>query len=908
MFAKSQPKTEAKTVSQHAEQPSSPVGQMETASGILLSAQEMMQLQKSFGNRAVQRMIQGSIPKNKVPDVKEQQPSGQSAMPSESEMQEEVGEKELEEVEVQAMFLDDILAMQPTDSKRSREEMERDIRLAQSTVDKVIAKCDNLDEVSAYFPLLQLRFGLKQIGFKDLGTPNAQVAMEINPKGACLFTNNNEFELNKGDSHGMPDKQDVKFKTGKSTTGHTWAKEMIASQLGPNHPQGFGPADQRNLMRHLPTNRKKHPGLENRYIRGHLLNDSLGGPGYEQNLFPITERANKDHEHFVESQVKSWVNESGHFVYYHVEVKNISEKIDKTLTDDSSNYVDADLHCEAYVLSVNGGRSKLSKYVNCVIKSKHGVVQAPQDLGVATIAGADNPDASHKKFVDNKWVELSVTKNKGAKGYDPVIEEVADGIMEFYNEVKKMIDKQQTIISTLAQLVGKDLKKVTPINLGFVLKAIILDSQGDSKGIAELRGSNFASVGAWNHITNELSKKKEDIADMLDALTHVIDEYHKLSAAEIEWLGQHEYTCYTKLVFTRMLDHYSDVDKRILNMKEAMYTLGWQAARIDNKNKLISDFFDAGYKDYLDGFARAESGADCNKDQLGYETGHQDYLDGLAAAQAAIAPASNYQAYLAAYDEYNDGLVKARQGHDPANPNKARVAAHDEYTNGRKDADGDQMKQHNTAAYLAGYEDYEAGLTDNQAGSDAQQTHYAYKWAFDEYEEGRLGISQRGEAAPARDGRAYEAGFSDYESGWVDAENGMNGPPAGHKAYQLGFNNYESGLGDAEASIVKRNTASAYTAAYDDYCEGFEDAQSDNGQNGNTAAYTNGYNEYYDGMNDASNQLGYQNGNRAYMEGYLEFEEGASDAEMRDEAGSDTVAYMEGYNSVDFSTKKVKTQ
>lgn len=910
MFAKFQPKAEAKTESHKTEshnaaQPLNELGQKETATGIPLSAQEMLQLQKSIGNMAVQRMLQGSLPKSKASEAQGKQYDNASTGKDEEQTNE--GQDEQTEEEAQQLSIEDILAMQPPESKRTREEMERDIRLAQSTVDKVMAECDTLEEISAYFPLLQLRFGLREIGFKDLGTPTAQVAMEINPKGACLFAGNNNYALNKGASHGLADKQDVTFKTGKSSTGHTWAKEMTANVLGPNHPQGFGPTDQRALMRYLPTNRKNHPGLENRYIRGHLLNDSLGGPGLEQNLFPITEKANKDHEQFVESQVKKWVNQLGYFVYYHVEVKNINQSLNTAYTDDDRNYVDADLHCEAYVLSVNGGRSKLTHYVNCVIKSKHGAVQGPQDMGVATAAGPDDADASHKKFVTNKWIELSVTKNKGEKGFDSVIDEVADGFMEFYNEVVQIIDKQQTVISTISQAVAPNLSKVTPQNLGFVLKAIVMDSKGETEGVAKIQDSNFGKVGPWNHITNELSKKKDDIADMFDAMTHVIDEYKKLNAAEIDWLSQNKYSCYAKLVFNKMLDQYPNVDDHIAEMKKKLYESGWKAARANNNKLLISDAYQEGHQDYLDGFARAESGSDCNKDMDGFKAGHQDYLDGLSCAQAGNVAQFNYLSYKAAFDEYHDGLLKARQGLNPANQNKARKAAHDEYKSGWQDNDGDEMYQQFTEAYKAGHNDYEAGLTDARSGAGAQRGDHAYKLAFDDYDEGWLDISNNGANAPLRNGRAYEAGFNDYDSGMTDAENGVNGPPAGHHAYQVGFNDYESGLADAQASLVKQLSTKAYVLAYDDYCDGFDDAQSDNGQNANTAAYESGYDDYMDGLNDASNQAGYQNGNQAYMAGYLEYEDGKSRAEMDREPDNDTYAYMEGYDSVDNSAKKQKT-
>ncbi len=120
--------------------------------------------------------------------------------------------------------------------------------------------------------------------------------------------------------------------------------EMKATILGPDHPQGTPPKSgvQKKLMDKLPTD----PSLanENKYIRGHLLNDNLGGMGEAYNMFPITANANKAHEKVIESKVKDWVNNDKQWVYYHVKVNNIDDKLS------TKGYVDAVLDCEASVL------------------------------------------------------------------------------------------------------------------------------------------------------------------------------------------------------------------------------------------------------------------------------------------------------------------------------------------------------------------------------------------------------------------------------------------------------------------------------------------------------------------------------------------------------------------------------
>lgn len=98
--------------------------------------------------------------------------------------------------------------------------------------------------------------------------------------------------------------------------------------IGPEHQQGGSPEHgvQQNIMNRLPTS----PFLNapNKYVRGHLLNDNVGGPGKDFNLFPITADANGKHERSIESHVKQWVNVDKHWVDYEVNVVGINYKLD----------------------------------------------------------------------------------------------------------------------------------------------------------------------------------------------------------------------------------------------------------------------------------------------------------------------------------------------------------------------------------------------------------------------------------------------------------------------------------------------------------------------------------------------------------------------------------------------------
>ncbi|MES2554638.1 MAG: hypothetical protein V4604_00730 [Bacteroidota bacterium] len=158
-----------------------------------------------------------------------------------------------------------------------------------------------------------------------------------------LADNNAVIQLKKWSTGKLDGKQtNVTWKTG-TLGGDTVGVEMEATLLGPDHPQGTPPKSgaQKKLMNQLPTDPKNDN--EDKYIRGHLLNDNLGGLGEPENMFPITANANKAHEKVIESKVKQWVNEDKQWVYYHVKVKDVKNKL-------KQGYVNAVFDCEASVL------------------------------------------------------------------------------------------------------------------------------------------------------------------------------------------------------------------------------------------------------------------------------------------------------------------------------------------------------------------------------------------------------------------------------------------------------------------------------------------------------------------------------------------------------------------------------
>jgi len=101
---------------------------------------------------------------------------------------------------------------------------------------------------------------------------------------------------------------------GKGRTTVGW--KMGALLLNPG--EGSTPADnaQSGLMHALPSGNNMSNDC---YIRGHLLNEHLGGPGQDYNLYPLTGSANHIHLVNIENKVKDNVKDQ-YLVYYAVEM------------------------------------------------------------------------------------------------------------------------------------------------------------------------------------------------------------------------------------------------------------------------------------------------------------------------------------------------------------------------------------------------------------------------------------------------------------------------------------------------------------------------------------------------------------------------------------------------------------
>ena len=106
---------------------------------------------------------------------------------------------------------------------------------------------------------------------------------------------------------------------------------MVAHPLGPdNKGEGSKPSQADDFPKIWASLTKKRDG-HRLYIKGHLLNQNLGGPGDKvENITPLTYSANSNHLNAVEKQVKGVVLEDKKTVHYEVHINYPSSKLPVT--------------------------------------------------------------------------------------------------------------------------------------------------------------------------------------------------------------------------------------------------------------------------------------------------------------------------------------------------------------------------------------------------------------------------------------------------------------------------------------------------------------------------------------------------------------------------------------------------
>lgn len=263
---------------------------------------------------------------------------------------------------------------------------------------------------------------------------NGQEALQLKKTAHSTTNSSPVFQRQTWSTGKVDNKQtDVTWTTG-SLGGSTVGTNMVANPLGPEHLQGGPPQSgaQKSLMNLLETDPENTN--ENKYIRGHLLNDNLGGPGVDTNLFPITANANKQHEQKIESQVKNWVNDRKQWVKYEVDVQNIKGDLGKKKIED--NYVNSSFNCKASVLDPSQNMKEIHSISANIVseyKASHDNKVKSDSQAFANIgseAGSHNP-------------LLSTSKKLTTGGYN---EEIMGHLLHLFSDTKTAKELKKALL------------------------------------------------------------------------------------------------------------------------------------------------------------------------------------------------------------------------------------------------------------------------------------------------------------------------------------------------------------------------------------------------------------------------------------------------------------------------------
>jgi hypothetical protein len=245
----------------------------------------------------------------------------------------------------------------PAAMPRNAAQQREDLNAAAQVLNLASAQSEDSEQLASYFARMQRRFQLTRIGYVEEGEDTV-VEILINPS----LTKHRRLLRMKGRGLGGVSTQII-YRTGRiADSSDTVGREMEAKILGPDHPLGSGPKGQDDLRLRL----RREGDSRNKFVRGHLLNDNVGGSGDPKNLFPITAKANNDHERLVENKIKTWVNQ-GYWMTYKVTADYKDSKLDDP--DINSNYVTANFICSAAILDLDHNRV-LSNRINETIVSK----------------------------------------------------------------------------------------------------------------------------------------------------------------------------------------------------------------------------------------------------------------------------------------------------------------------------------------------------------------------------------------------------------------------------------------------------------------------------------------------------------------------------------------------------------
>lgn len=246
----------------------------------------------------------------------------------------------------------------------------------------------------------------------------------------------------------------IKKNESVSKGGDIMGTKMISEPLTKKGSGGSVPTGRKHKVFDKLLLRRK--GGSSYYIRGHLLNHNMHGPGAWENMTPLSKTGNSSHETQVESKVKAAVS-SGAIVKYEVVPKysrgalNIPDSADPKIKQirEAEQYVPIHLACSAYIMEKkeDGNYKEKQKIVKLNVKN-------PIETGISSY----QLDSEKKENVSlSKDDADKISKNTGInKLYISMIKSKINDItsLNFYDQLKVKFEGQEVIIKHIEDLRG----------------------------------------------------------------------------------------------------------------------------------------------------------------------------------------------------------------------------------------------------------------------------------------------------------------------------------------------------------------------------------------------------------------------------------------------------------------------
>ncbi|MGH1437184.1 MAG: eCIS core domain-containing protein [Lewinella sp.] len=254
----------------------------------------------------------------------------------------------------------------------------------------------------------------------------------------------------------------------KATVATTMTATVLSKVARKSGDSGSSPTQEKHTLFDKLILRKE--GARSYYVRGHMLNDNLHGPGKWYNMTPLSQKGNKAHLKSAEKAVKRAV-QSGSVVNYKVEADygrgdlsvtkaKLKEKgIDEAKHDDIMAIRSAEQHVPTKLtvsatLLVKDNKGKFTKESKVLLSSKPITNEVDTNLKNYEVGKGEGKKNVHLL----KSSAEEIARNTGVSlGFVIEIQRVALGMptISQYDDIKKAIDADAKIAKALKSKMKK---------------------------------------------------------------------------------------------------------------------------------------------------------------------------------------------------------------------------------------------------------------------------------------------------------------------------------------------------------------------------------------------------------------------------------------------------------------------